>query len=89
MTTKETLTTLCENYAEQHNYQLNPDEKRLELVLNGLLKREKNFGLLYCPCRVVTGDPNVDGDIVCPCVFCESDIAQNGCCHCRLYFKKE
>ena len=83
----EDLRKVMEENAKLNGLCLNPDTKRTDMILKGLLKREKAFGLMYCPCRVVTSDPNVDADIVCPCAFRSSDIEANGICHCRLFMR--
>ena len=85
----EALYVLMKNFADTHGCIINPDDRRVNLILRGLLSREERYGQLYCPCRVLTGDPTTDNDIVCPCVFREEDILQHGMCHCRLFAEKE
>ncbi|HRU05125.1 MAG TPA: ferredoxin-thioredoxin reductase catalytic domain-containing protein [Candidatus Brocadiia bacterium] len=70
--------------ASRRGLKLNPDAKTVEGVLRGLLKRRTRYGELYCPCRVASGDRAKDKDIICPCVFCEKEVAERGICHCRL-----
>jgi ferredoxin-thioredoxin reductase catalytic chain len=77
------------NYAEKHHLPLNPDQKRLNVVIKGLARNEAKFGERYCPCRLRSGDKEKDKAIVCPCVYHEEEIAQEGSCHCNLYYKKE
>jgi ferredoxin-thioredoxin reductase catalytic subunit len=43
------------------------------------------FGDYYCPCRVVTGNPETDLANVCPCRTHEEEIARSGKCHCGLF----
>jgi len=73
-----------EREAAKRGLRLNPDTKTAEGILRGLLKRRARFGELYCPCRVVSGDRAKDKGIICPCVFCEKEVAEQGICHCRL-----
>ena len=45
------------------------------------------FGQPYCPCRLRSGDEEKDRAIECPCVYHKDEVANQGSCHCRLYFK--
>ncbi|HOS81352.1 MAG TPA: ferredoxin-thioredoxin reductase catalytic domain-containing protein [Methanolinea sp.] len=73
-------------YARVHHWTLNPDEKRLMVVIRGLARNRKKYGEKYCPCRLRSGDPEKDRDIICPCVFHGDEIKERGSCHCQLYF---
>ena len=63
------------------------DEKRVNTVLMGLVKRRETKGEYYCPCRVVSGDPDRDRKIICPCAFMADDIERDGKCFCSLFVK--
>jgi ferredoxin-thioredoxin reductase catalytic chain len=76
------------SYAKRHNLVLNPDEKQLATVIRGLVRNKSKFGHPYCPCRLRSGNEEKDRAIVCPCVYHKDEIANDGSCHCRLYFKK-
>lgn len=76
-------------YAEKHNCMLNPNEKIIENIVRAILKKEKECGAGYCPCRVITGNVEEDKKIVCPCVFHLKELEDQGYCHCRLFVKKE
>lgn len=89
MTSAEELMTEYQAYAEKHNYQINPNNKFVEVILKGLLKNEEEKGARYCPCRRVTGDEEEDKKIICPCVFHEQEIEETGKCHCMLFMKKD
>lgn len=56
------------------NYVLNPDKKYVDIIINGILKKDG-----HCPCRVL-----VDDTTICPC----DDFVQNGNCKCNLFIKK-
>ena len=77
------------NYAKKHHLALNPDQKRLNIVIKGLARNETKFGERYCPCRLRSGDKEKDKAIICPCVYHQEEIEQEGSCHCNLYYKKE
>ncbi|HOX35495.1 MAG TPA: ferredoxin-thioredoxin reductase catalytic domain-containing protein [Methanoregulaceae archaeon] len=74
-------------YAKKHGYTLNPDEKQLGTVIRGLVRNKGKFGRPYCPCRLRSGDEEKDRAIECPCVYHKEEIAKDGSCHCRLYYK--
>jgi ferredoxin-thioredoxin reductase catalytic chain len=63
----------------------NPDEKIVAALIEGLVRRKAKFGDYYCPCRVVTGNAEVDSRNVCPCATHEAEIAETGKCHCGMY----
>lgn len=77
-----------EAYAEEHGFMLNPNRKIVENIVRAILKKEKDMGAGYCPCRVVSGKKDEDEKIVCPCVFHQKEIEDQGYCHCRLFVKK-
>jgi ferredoxin-thioredoxin reductase catalytic subunit len=81
----EKLKRDSEKYAKKVGIKLNPDQKAVETVINGLLKNKKEHGDIYCPCRIVTGNKKKDKEIVCPCVFHRGEIELKGECLCRLF----
>jgi ferredoxin-thioredoxin reductase catalytic chain len=66
-------------------YRLNPDEKFVEELVEGLLANNDRYGIESCPCRLMTGKPEDNLDIVCPCVYRDDDLADHGACFCALY----
>ena len=84
----EEARTRAKVYAKDKGFILNVDEKQLEAVLRGLARNKERFGEAYCPCRLRSGDPEKDRIIVCPCIYHEKEIEEQGTCHCRLFFKK-
>jgi thioredoxin len=72
-------------YAHANGFQLNPDKKNVERVINGLLENEKKKGKRYCPCRRLSGDQAEDAKKVCPCVYHQEEIAKDGRCFCGLF----
>jgi ferredoxin-thioredoxin reductase catalytic subunit len=76
-------------FAELNGYKLNPDKRRVDMVLRGLLGREERYGEFLCPCRTITGDQQIDSTIVCPCCFMHDDVWLYGYCHCKLFFRKD
>jgi len=60
-----------------------------DAVIKGLIKQRERWGEYYCPCRVVTGDPNADAWKICPCDAVFVDIERMGRCHCGLFTKSD
>ncbi len=77
----------CREYAEKNGFKLNPDTKAVERLINGLFENEKKHGERYCPCRRITGNLEEDKLKICPCAWHKEEIAKDGHCCCRLYFK--
>lgn len=74
-------------YARKNGFQLNPNRKIVERVVNGLLENEKKKGKKYCPCRVLSGNQEEDSKKICPCAYHKEEIAKNGRCYCGLFTK--
>jgi ferredoxin-thioredoxin reductase catalytic subunit/rubredoxin len=58
------------------------------MFLEGLKTNEERYGYPSCPCRLATGNLDLDRDIICPCDYRDPDVAQYGSCYCRLYVNK-
>ena len=86
---KSELKKISQEYAKKKGFSLQPDPVKLDLILEGLLNREKVYGFRYCPCRRVTGDPEEDKKIICPCIYHEDEVKHDGQCKCLLFLRKE
>ncbi len=75
--------------AEAHGYHLNPDVEFTTALAEGLLVNELRFGYRSCPCRLASGEPARDLDIVCPCDYRDADLAEWGACYCALYVTQD
>ena len=64
------------------------DHRILSILIKGLARNYRNHGAFYCPCRRITGDPDKDRLIICPCAYHEKEIMKNGKCHCGLFVSK-
>jgi ferredoxin-thioredoxin reductase catalytic chain len=71
--------------AEQGGYHLNPDREFALGLARGLLVNEARYGYPSCPCRLASGNADVDRDIVCPCDYRDPDLGEYGACYCALY----
>lgn len=76
------------SYAENNDFKLNGDERQRKAVLKGLARNKLKFGESYCPCRIRSGDPEKDREIICPCIFHRDEIEKEGNCHCYLFYEK-
>ena len=74
-------------YAKANGFQLNPDKKIVERIINGLLKNEEKYGKKYCPCRRISGVLEEDSKKICPCFWHKDEIKKDGHCFCNLYIK--
>ena len=77
-----------QEYADKAGLKLNPNEKVLAGILNGLLRNKKFKGDIYCPCRTVTGNKEEDKKIACPCIYHLDEVKKDGHCKCTLFWKK-
>lgn len=71
--------------AKTHGYHLTPDPELLNDLLKGLKENEERYGYPSCPCRMATGDFEIDRDIICPCDYRDPDVMEYGACYCCLY----
>lgn len=78
----------AKGYAQKQGWVLNPDETQLGIVIKGLVRNKAKFGHAYCPCRLRSGDEEKDRAIECPCIYHKEEVANQGQCHCHLYYKK-
>ena len=89
MTTLEEVRRRAEADARTYGYYLHPDPAFLNDLLEGLKRNEERYGYPSCPCRLASGDFEVDRDIICPCDYRDPDVAEYGCCYCALYMRKD
>ena len=85
----ETLYKELRNRAEKRGYYFNPDQEFTKDLIRSLLVNEKRYGYQACPCRLAEGIKAQDLDIVCPCDYRDTDIAEYDSCFCGLYVSQE
>lgn len=77
-------------FTENNEFQVNPDREKVNLLLEGIFNNEKNHGLKYCPCRLITKDFEEDLKLVCPCNFLiHSTYKEKGECWCGLFKRRK
>lgn len=69
----------------QNEIMLNPDEEDLKGLAEAMEKYLKDGKQAYCPCRVLSGNEEVDRKIICPCYFYMGEVELQGRCQCSLY----
>jgi ferredoxin-thioredoxin reductase catalytic chain len=80
-----------ERFSEKNEFQVNPDHEKVESLVLGIFENEKNHGMKYCPCRLITKDFEEDLKLVCPCNFRIHETYKDkadGECWCGLFVKK-
>jgi ferredoxin-thioredoxin reductase catalytic chain len=87
--TLEKVRQRAEADARTYGYFLHPDPDFLNDLIEGLRKNEERYGYPSCPCRLATGNFEVDRDIICPCDYRDPDVQEFGCCYCALFMRKD
>ncbi len=87
--TIEQVRKRAEADAKTFGYYLTPDPELLQGLLDGLKVNEDRYGYPSCPCRLASGNLDIDRDIICPCDYRDPDVAEFGACYCRLYVTKD
>jgi ferredoxin-thioredoxin reductase catalytic subunit/rubredoxin len=86
--TIEQVRRRAEADAKTYGYYLTPQPEMLQMFLEGLKTNEERYGYPSCPCRLATGNLEIDRDIICPCDYRDPDVEEYGACYCRLYVNK-
>lgn len=87
--TPEQLYATLKKIQEPKGYFFNKDKDMTLQLLASLLENKERFGYMACPCRLASGDRDMDKDILCPCVYREPDVEEYGSCFCGLYVSKD
>jgi ferredoxin-thioredoxin reductase catalytic chain len=87
---KKKFRDAIERFAENNEFQVNPDKEKVTMLIDGVFNNEQNHGLKYCPCRLIMKDFEEDLKLVCPCNFLIHDTYKNnGECWCGLFVRRE
>ena len=81
-----------EEFASKNEFQVNPDKSRVDMLIEGTFNCEKNQGMKFCPCRLITKDFAEDIKLVCPCNFLIHETykdKENGECWCGLFIRSK
>lgn len=89
-TTIDDLKDFMGPFADRLGYKFNTETEFVDEVLESELEILEQTGDIYCPCRVRSGDPKEDLQIVCPCIpFFRDEFAAIKKCWCGLFILKE
>lgn len=89
-TTAEDLKAFMAPFVQRLGYRFNTDEEFVDLTLASELAILEATGDIYCPCRIRTGDPKADAEIVCPCISFNVDtFAAMRKCWCGLFIRTD
>src|SRR3989338_11250327 len=73
---------------ENDKFVLNSDKEAVERLARGVLTNEKNKGMKFCPCRMISEDKEQDKKLVCPCSFkMQKTWRERGERWCSLFMK--
>ena len=85
-TTIDDLKAAMGPFAAHLGYKFNTETDFVDEVLASELEILERDGDIFCPCRVRTGDPKEDAQIVCPCIpFYRDQFAAIRKCWCGLF----
>ena len=76
---------MVQRYVEVSGYHLNPEPVVVHGIVQGLVRNVLRYGVSYCPCRDLTGDPERDRANICPCIYHKDEIRDDGHCRCVLF----
>ncbi|OGR05747.1 MAG: ferredoxin:thioredoxin reductase [Deltaproteobacteria bacterium RIFOXYD12_FULL_50_9] len=85
----DNLMELLRKIQEPKGFFFNNDQEQTRELLAALLINKNRYGSMTCPCRLASGNPEWDKDIICPCVYREPDIREFGSCYCSLYVTRD
>ncbi len=89
--TKQNVVTAWKQFSDQSpTIRLTDKTDEIELLSKGVLENLKNKGQRYCPCRITTGDRQMDLNLICPCNFLRQSVfKETGECWCGLFIKRD
>lgn len=89
MKTKEGMIQYVNQCAETKKWILNKDEETFNSLIDGLLSNKIRYEYQSCPCRLATGNRDLDRDLICPCNYAPKDVEEFGACYCNLYMASD
>jgi len=75
-------------FAKEKGCVFNAEAERVNKVVGLMTRNFKEFGAYYCPCKQSHPlDPAKD--TLCPCNTIDKELAQEGHCFCRLFYRED
>ncbi|MHA1239599.1 MAG: ferredoxin-thioredoxin reductase catalytic domain-containing protein [Promethearchaeota archaeon] len=72
---------------KKNSWILNKDQGTFNDLIDGLVENKKSYGYQSCPCRLASGNRDLDRDLICPCDYATDDVKEFGACYCNLYLR--
>jgi ferredoxin-thioredoxin reductase catalytic subunit len=89
MKTPEGMLEYCKQVAEKNGWILNKDDGTLNELIDGLVVNKNKMDYQSCPCRLASGNRDLDRDLICPCDYAPLDVKAHGTCYCNLYMRSD
>ena len=89
---KDKFRQAIEEFAENNEFQVNPNSEKVNMLFDGIFSCERNHGMKYCPCRLIAKDFEEDLKLVCPCNFLIHETykdKKDGECWCGLFVRRQ
>jgi len=89
MSTEEGMKEYVEQVSKKNNWILNMDTISFNNLIEGLVENYQKYGYQSCPCRLASGERDLDRDLICPCDYAPLDVKEYGACYCNLYMRHD
>ncbi len=89
---KEKFRQAIAAFAKNNEFQVNPNTEKVNMLIEGVFNCDKNHGMKYCPCRLISKDFEEDLKLVCPCNFLIHETykhKEDGECWCGLFVRRK
>lgn len=74
---------------ETKGFFLHADAEHCLDTAASLIECLEHYGYCCCPCRLPSGNKEIDADICCPCEYRDADVLEFGACYCSLFVSAE
>ena len=89
METKEGMKEYVKMVSQKNDWILTKNLVAFNDLLDGLVDNKKYYEYQSCPCRLASGNRDLDRDLICPCNYASEDIKEFGACYCNLYLRSD
>ena len=87
METNEGMKEYVGMVSQKNKWILNKDQSTFNDLIDGLVDNKRSMGYQSCPCRLASGNRDLDRDLICPCDYATDDVKEFGACYCNLYLR--
>ncbi|MBY9020615.1 MAG: ferredoxin:thioredoxin reductase [Candidatus Lokiarchaeota archaeon] len=87
METNEGMKEYVGMVSQKNKWILNKDQSTFNDLIDGLVDNKRSMGYQSCPCRLASGNRDLDRDLICPCDYATDDVMEFGACYCNLYLR--